>query len=132
MLLKKNAVFVSLLYFIISFAASCSSPSQNHAAVVFLWAAMLTLHYYSNAPTVQAAYWVDDVDHEYNKTLVYSRDLIKEFDVANPPLEAELAWILTKGTKFKNRYRKMINCNLQIFFYKYYEAITFSWDCHKS
>lgn len=59
---------------------------------------MLALHYYSNAKgvggtlrRVTAAWWSQDDDP------VYSKDLIKEFEVENPPLENELAWILKKG-----------------------------------
>lgn len=59
---------------------------------------MLTIHYYSNAVGVRASIkpvgsncWTQDEDP------VYSKDLIKEFDVENPPLENELAWLLTKG-----------------------------------
>lgn len=59
---------------------------------------MLALHYYSNAKGVGAtlrkvtgAWWSEDGDP------VYSKDLIKEFEVENPPLEDELAWILKKG-----------------------------------
>ena len=62
---------------------------------------MLALHYYSNAKGVRAtlrkvtgAWWSEDDDP------VYSKDLIKEFEVENPPLEDELAWILKKGTYF--------------------------------
>lgn len=60
---------------------------------------MLALHYYSNAKGVRAtlrkvtdAWWSDEDDDP-----VYSKDLIKEFEVENPPLEDELAWILKKG-----------------------------------
>lgn len=60
---------------------------------------MLALHYYSNCKGVRAtlsrvsaAWWSQDDDP------VYSKDLIKEFEVENPPLENELAWILKKGT----------------------------------
>ena len=65
---------------------------------------MLTLHYYSNASGIRAAMrqvavsWLGQEDDDP----VYSRDLIKEFDVENPPLEDELAWILSKG-KFEER-----------------------------
>lgn len=59
---------------------------------------MLTLHYYSNAKGVRATltrvttgWWSEDDDP------VYSKHLIKEFEVENPPLEDELAWILKKG-----------------------------------
>lgn len=59
---------------------------------------MLTLHYYSNSESVRAAlsqvtlaWWTQDDDP------VYSKDLIKEFEMENPPLEDELAWILSKG-----------------------------------
>lgn len=59
---------------------------------------MLTLHYYSNSESVRAAlrqvtfaWWSQDDDP------VYSKDLIKEFEMENPPLEDELAWILSKG-----------------------------------
>lgn len=59
---------------------------------------MLTLHYYSNSESVRAAlnqvtfaWWTRDGDP------VYSKDLIKEFEMENPPLEDELAWILSKG-----------------------------------
>lgn len=59
---------------------------------------MLTLHYYSNSESVRAAlrqvtaaWWSQDDDP------VYSIDLIKEFEMENPPLEDELAWILSKG-----------------------------------
>lgn len=59
---------------------------------------MLTLHYYSNSESVRAAlrqvaaaWWHQDDDP------VYSKDLIKEFELENPPLEDELAWILSKG-----------------------------------
>ena len=62
---------------------------------------MLALHYYSNAKGVRAtlrkvtgAWWSEDDDP------VYSKDLIKEFEVENPPLEDELAWILKKGIYF--------------------------------
>lgn len=48
---------------------------------------MLTLHYYSNS-----TWWTEEVDDP-----VYSKDLIKEFEVENPPLEDELAWTLSKG-----------------------------------
>ncbi|KAK0074858.1 hypothetical protein PV326_012120 [Microctonus aethiopoides] len=64
---------------------------------------MLTLHYFSNAEGVRAtiqhvasAWWNQEDDDP-----VYSRDLIKEFEVENPPLEDELAWILSKGTTSK-------------------------------
>lgn len=60
---------------------------------------MLALHYYSDSESVRAAlkqvaaaWWCQDDDP------VYSKDLIKEFEVENPPLEDELAWILSKGT----------------------------------
>lgn len=60
---------------------------------------MLALHYYSDSESVRAAlrqvaaaWWSQDDDP------VYSKDLIKEFEVENPPLEDELAWILSKGT----------------------------------
>lgn len=59
---------------------------------------MLTLHYYSNSESVRAAlrqvtaaWWSQDDDP------VYSIDLIKEFEMENPPLEDELSWILSKG-----------------------------------
>lgn len=59
---------------------------------------MLALHYYSNSESVRAAlrqvaaaWWCQDDDP------VYSKDLIKEFEVEDPPLEDELAWILAKG-----------------------------------
>lgn len=59
---------------------------------------MLALHYYSNSESVRtalrqvaAAWWCQDDDP------VYSKDLIKEFEMENPPLEDELAWILSKG-----------------------------------
>lgn len=58
---------------------------------------MLTLHYYSNAPAVKLPYWSIDANHGDDDSPVYSRDLIKEFDVENPPLEDELSWILSKG-----------------------------------
>lgn len=61
---------------------------------------MLTLHYYSNSESVRAAlrqltaaWWSQDDDP------VYSKDLIKEFELENPPLEDELAWILSKGIR---------------------------------
>lgn len=60
---------------------------------------MLALHYYSDSESVRAAlkqvaaaWWCQDDDP------VYSKDLIKEFEVEDPPLEDELAWILSKGT----------------------------------
>ncbi|KZC10125.1 5'-AMP-activated protein kinase subunit gamma-2 [Dufourea novaeangliae] len=63
---------------------------------------MLALHYYSNSKGVSAtlrhvtaAWWSQDDDP------VYSKDLIKEFEVENPPLENELAWILKKGCVFR-------------------------------
>lgn len=66
---------------------------------------MLTLYYYSNSASVRAAlrqvaaaWWTQDDDP------VYSKDLIKEFEVENPPLEDELAWILSKGTATYMRY----------------------------
>lgn len=66
---------------------------------------MLALHYYSNSKGVRAtlrqvtaAWWSQDDDP------VYSKDLIKEFEVENPPLEDELAWILKKGI------RTRLNC----------------------
>ena len=59
---------------------------------------MLALHYYPNSKgargtlgRVTAAWWSQDDDP------VYSKDLIKEFELENPPLEDELAWILKKG-----------------------------------
>lgn len=61
---------------------------------------MLALHYYSDSESVRAtlrqvaaAWWSQDDDP------VYSKDLIKEFEVEDPPLEDELAWILSKGTR---------------------------------
>lgn len=65
---------------------------------------MLTLHYYSNASGIRAAMrqvgvsWWGQEDEDP----VYSRDLIKEFDVENPPLDDELAWILSKGKIIKD------------------------------
>lgn len=61
---------------------------------------MLTLHYYSDAKCVRAAikhvasaWWSQENDDDP----VYSKDLIKEFDKEDPPLENELAWILSRG-----------------------------------
>lgn len=65
---------------------------------------MLALHYYSDSESVRAAlrqvaaaWWCQDDDP------VYSKDLIKEFEVEDPPLEDELAWILSKGTATQTR-----------------------------
>ncbi|OXU19722.1 hypothetical protein TSAR_005765 [Trichomalopsis sarcophagae] len=58
---------------------------------------MLTLHYYYNGQSVDPACCFDDIDHEDDAAPVYSEDLIKEFDTKNPPLEDELAWILSKA-----------------------------------
>lgn len=65
---------------------------------------MLALHYYSDSESVRAAlrqvaaaWWCQDDDP------VYSKDLIKEFEVEDPPLEDELAWILSKGTAIRKR-----------------------------
>lgn len=64
---------------------------------------MLTLHYYSNSMGLQTAFkqivesWgSQEIDYP-----VYSKDLIKEFEVENPPIEDELAWILSKGISHK-------------------------------
>ena len=61
---------------------------------------MISLYYYSNSTGAQTAlrqivgpWWTQEVDDP-----VYSKDVIKEFEVENPPLEDELAWILSKGT----------------------------------
>jgi len=65
---------------------------------------MLTLHYYSNSESVRAALrqlataWNQDDDP------VYSKDLIKEFEMEDPPLEDELAWILSKGIARSSEY----------------------------
>lgn len=66
---------------------------------------MLALHYYSNSEGVRtvlrqvaSAWWSQEDDDP-----VYSKDLIKEFEVESPPLEDELAWILFKGTKNQQR-----------------------------
>lgn len=64
---------------------------------------MLALHYYSNSESIRAAlrhvassWWSQEDDP------VFSKDLIKEFELENPPLEDELAWILSKGAIIKN------------------------------
>lgn len=71
---------------------------------------MLTLHYYSNAKGVRATltkvttgWWSEDDDP------VYSKHLIKEFEVENPPLEDELAWILKKGISIFRHFLKILS-----------------------
>lgn len=77
---------------------------------------MLALHYYSNSESVRAAlrqvaaaWWCQDDDP------VYSKDLIKEFEVENPPLEDELAWILAKGTARCDARESLVGADCQFF-----------------
>lgn len=74
---------------------------------------MLALHYYSDSESVRAAlrqvaaaWWSQDNDP------VYSKDLIKEFEVEDPPLEDELAWILSKGIRRHKKKKRKKNANV--------------------
>lgn len=62
---------------------------------------MLALHYFSNSSGVSCrlavAQWSQFNYEEDDGDPVYSKDLIKEFDTVNPPLESELAWMLSEG-----------------------------------
>lgn len=84
---------------------------------------MLALHYFSNSSGVcaitrqlAAAWWSQFNCEEDDGDPVYSKDLIKEFDTVNPPLESELAWMLSKGReKHLHQVRLAISCQSRWF-----------------